>query len=417
MATQLKTPPPPAHVDPSRVIEYDIYHDRRYAEAGDVHEAMYRLCEEVGRGIFWTCSNGGHWLITDHELLFEAARSPELFSSAKVTIPAVPIEPLLLPLMLDPPVHAAFRMPLMREFAPGKIRQLESAVRAFAGELIDTVKDDGRCDFVEAIAVPMPITIFMKIVGMPLERISEFRAWVADIQSDDDRRRAESYPNVATMMEELIREREIDRQDDVISRLLEADVDGRKLSHVEVQAYGLLLFTAGLDTVVSSLSFGINHLARSSALQDRLRSDPSAIPEAVEEFLRMFAVSMVPRVAARDFVFGGVQVKKDDRAVLMIPAGNFDPKLFPDPMRFDVDRTNKTHISFNVGPHRCIGSHLARLELRVFYEEWFKRMPNVRLDLARSVTMRGAFTFAIHALPIVWDTAEHEPLRFYADRG
>lgn len=405
MADNLVADTLPPHVDASRVIEYDLYNDHRYTQFGDVHQAMYRLCEDVGRGIYWTQSNGGHWVVTDHQFMFDAARSPELFSSEKVTIPPVPVEPLLIPLTLDPPVHGAFRMPLMRAFAPQRIEQLEAGIRAFAGELVDAVKDAGRCDFVQAIAVPMPITIFMKIMGMPLERMAEFRAWVADVQSDDDDRRTTSYANVARLMDGLIAERQIERRDDLISQLIDADIRGRKLSYEEIQGYCLLLFAAGLDTVVSSLSFGINHLAGQPALQDRLRSDPAAIPDAVEEFLRMFAVSMVARVAACDFEFRGAQLKQGDRVVLMIPAGNFDPALFPDPMRFDVDRVNKAHLSFNVGPHRCIGSHLARLELRVFYEEWFKRMPNVRHDPERRATMRGAMTFAMHSLPLVWEAA------------
>ena len=402
MTDQLVTRP--SHVDADRVIEYDIYNDHRYEEFGDVYEAVYQLCNEVGRGIHWTNSNGGHWLINDHDLLFEASRSPELFSSRKVTIPPVPDEPLLIPLALDPPQHGLFRIPLMRELSPRRVRAMETGVRAFAGELIDAIKDRGSCDFVEAVAVPLPSTIFMKIMGMPLERMTEFRGWVADVQSDDDDRRTRSYARVAEMMDRLIAERKIEPRDDLISRLTLADVDGRKLTYEEIQAYCLLLFAAGLDTVVSSLSFGINFLAKNPELQDRLRNEPSVIPDAVEEFLRLFAVSMVPRIAKCDFEFGGVAFREGDRVLLMIPAANYDPELFPDPTAFDLARDKADHLSFNIGPHRCIGLHLARLELRVFYEEWFKRMPNVRHDPQRPTTMRGAFTFAIHQLPLVWET-------------
>ena len=110
-------------------------------------------------------------------------------------------------------------------------------------------------------------------------------------------------------------------------------------------------------------------------LQDRLRADPTLIGEAVEEFLRKFGIANVVRIVTRAAEFGGVQLKAGERVLLMLAAGNYDPKIFPNPAEFDLDRDNKTHISFNTGPHRCVGSHLARVELKLFYEEWFKRMP------------------------------------------
>jgi cytochrome P450 len=146
----------PSHVPRERVVDYDVYHSETSGGVGDLHAGLYAMAERHGRGIFWTPRNGGHWFINDYELLFEAARRPDLFSSTAMTIPPVPQEPILIPLYLDPPEHGLFRAPLMREFSPGKMLQLKSGIRAFAGELIDAVAPTGRCDFVEAIAEPMP---------------------------------------------------------------------------------------------------------------------------------------------------------------------------------------------------------------------------------------------------------------------
>lgn len=396
----------PPHVAPERVVDFDIYNDRRFAEVGDLHEALYRLGEEVGRGIFWTPRNGGHWFINDRELLFEAARAPEYFSSTAMTIPPMPQEPWLLPLYLDPPTHGAFRHPLILAFSPGEVRKLESSIRAFAIELIEAIADRGECDFVEAIAEPLPVKIFMKLMGLPLDRLREFRGWVFDALSNDDSRRASSYKNVADLMDELIRERQKERQDDLISRLVDAKVDGRAVTYEELQAYCLQLFIAGLDTVANSLSFGMNYLARDPELQQCLRERPNLIPEAVEEFLRKFGVASPARTATCDFEFGGVQIKKGERVLLLLPAGNLDPQAFSEPVRFDLDRENKVHISFNAGPHRCVGSHLARLELKIFYEEWFRRMPTVRHDPQRRSGYRAGLVFALTKLPIVWDPAQ-----------
>jgi cytochrome P450 len=405
----LKSPtgkPVPLHIRPESVVDYDVYGDHRYAEADDIHLGIHRLSQEVGFGIFWTPRNGGHWCINDHELIFEASRRPDLFSSHAMTIPPMPEghEPRFLPLNLDPPEHGPFRMPLMKAFSPDAMNILGKDIRAFATELVDAVADKGECDFVSAIAEPMPVIIFMKLMGMPLDRLHEFRGWVFDMVSNDDARRIPAYAHINQVMDALIREREAERRNDLISRLIDAEIGGRRATFDEVQRYCLLLFAAGLDTVANSLSFGMNHMAGDPALQQRLHAEPGLIPEAIEEFLRKFSVSMPPRTAAVDFEFGGVEIRKGERVMLMLPAGNYDPKIFPDPLEFDLDRENKVHITFNSGPHRCIGSHLARMELRCLYEEWFKRIPpNVRHHPERPRSFRSGLTLAMDALPIVWD--------------
>ena len=398
----------PDHVRPESVVDFDLYRDHRFEEEGGLHEGLWRLIQESGQGIFWTPHNGGHWFITDHELLFEAAKRPDLFSSTAMTLPPMPAdeEPRLIPLGLDPPVHGHYRLPLMRAFSPDIIKAMESGIRSFAAELIEGIKPDGRAEFVEAIAEPMPILIFMKLMGMPLDRLREFREWVYDMLSSDNERRASSYGHVHAMMEPLIREREAAPRDDLISRLVHSEIDGRPTTYDEVQAYCLLLFAAGLDTVANSLSFGVNLLSSDQELQARLRANPELIPEAVEEFLRRYGIVFTPRTAALDVSFGGVDIRGGERVLLMLPAGNLDPTAFPEPALFDLDRENKAHMTFNSGPHRCIGSHLARLELRVFYEEWLKRMPTVRIDPAKKVTYRTGLTLALDKVPIVWDVAD-----------
>lgn len=393
----------PAHVRPESIVDFDLFGDPRFIETGDMHAGLHRLGMEKGQGVFWTPRNGGHWLINDYELLFEAVRRPDIFSSRGMTVPPMPEEPLLIPLGLDPPTHGAFRLPLMKAFSPEVVRAMEPDIRSFAASLIQGIARDGRCEFVRAVGVPMPVMIFMKLMGMPLDRLDEFREWVLDMSSNDDGRRAASYAKCHALMGALIRERQEARKSDLISFLIDADVGGRPPSFDELQAYCMLLFAAGLDTVANSLSFGVNHLAGNPALQDRLRSNPELIPEAVEEFLRRFGITSPPRTATRDVVFGGVEIKKGERVVMMAPAANFDPKIFPDPMAFDLERENKVHLTFHSGPHRCAGSHLARLELKIFYEEWLKRMPNIRHDPTDPVVLHMSISMGLKRLPIIWD--------------
>jgi cytochrome P450 len=384
------------------VIDYDAYFDRRFAEAGSLHGGIHQLGEEVGYGIFWTWRNGGHWLVNDHALLFDAVRDPALFSSSSMMIPPQPDEPTLIPLFLDPPVHGPFRLPLMRALAPDKMKALEGAIRARAGELIEDVKTKPRFDFVDEIAVPLPIRIFMALMGMPADRLHEFRGWLLDMLSDDVARRTSCFVNVHGLMSELIRERRIERKGDLISDLIDAEIDGRPASDEELQGYCLTLFSGGLDTITNSMAFAVNQLAEDPPLQARLRASPERAADAVEEVLRRYAVAPANRIVMRDAEFGGVRLKKGDRVMFLIAAANLDPKVFPDPMTFDLDRENQAHITFNSGPHRCVGSHLARLEMRIFLEEWLRRAPEVRLDPAGGRVYRAGPTLAIHKLPLAW---------------
>jgi cytochrome P450 len=372
----------PPHVDPAQVVDFDFFADRRYAEAGTPHEALIRLCDEIGRGIFWTPRYGGHWFINDHEMLFEAAKNAELFSSEYASYPPTPPEdePYLPPITMDGANHMKFRVPLMRAFAPARIKALETQIRTFAAELIDAIKDKGECDFVDAVAEPLPIVTFMKLMGYDLSRRKEFREWASWMSKADVEKRLESNRRAAEMSRLLFEERRKHPQDDLLTELTRETIDGKPISQADLDGMVILLFGAGLDTVANSMAFGMHHVARNPELQDRLRADPSLISETIEELLRRYSVSSVARAASRDVLWHGARIKQGERVLLMLPTGNMDASAFPEPTRFDLEREDKTHMTFNSGPHRCVGSHLARLELNILYEEWLKRMPNVRLD-------------------------------------
>jgi cytochrome P450 len=340
-------------------------------------------------------------------MLFEAARRPELFSSTVAMLPRLPreVEPRLIPIGLDPPEHSQFRIPLMRAFAPAKVNALKASIRAFAGQLVGQVAAQGGCDFVDAIAEPLPVVTFMKLMGMDPLRLREFRGWLYEMLSKDEDLRLGAHRNIKAMMSELIEQRRVKREDDLISELVHAEVDGAPVSADDLQSYCLVLFGAGLDTVANALSFSMNHLAGEPQLQARLRADPALIPAAVEEFLRLYGVANVVRIVTADAEFRGLTLKAGDPVLLMLPAGNYDSKVFSDPAAFRLDREDKPHLSFNTGPHRCVGSHLARLELEQFYEEWFSRMPEVGLHPERPVIFHTTQTVGVRSLPIVWEAA------------
>jgi cytochrome P450 len=396
---------PPVHVDPGLVIDFDFYADPRFARAGDLHRAMFRMAEDECRGIFWTPRNGGHWCINDHAMLFDAVRDTGLFSSRALTLPPMPEgqEPRVLPISLDGEEHTAYRLPLLKAFSPTSVKAMEPAIRAFAIDLIEKVREQGRCDFVSEIGEPLPVVIFMRFMGLDTARLREFRGWVFDMLSSDDTRRAQSHVTILAMLREVVAARRAQPRDDLISRLLAGEVRGRPLHADELLAYCLLLFAAGLDTVANALAFGMNHLARDPALQERLRAEPALIPAAIEELLRLYGIANVVRVVTRDTEWRGARLKAGERVLMMLTVGNYDGKVYPDPARFDLDREGEPHISFNLGPHRCLGSHLARLELNLFYAEWFARMPTVAVDPSAPPALRGGQTLALGALPLVWE--------------
>ncbi len=399
----------PAHVTPSQVLDFDIFADRRYTEADRPHQALQRLAAEAGRGIFWSPYNGGHWFVSAHDLIFEATRQPEIFSSSGVaSLPPMPpeLEPWLPPLSLDAPEHMKYRMPLMHAFSPDRVKLLEKEIRAFAGELIDAFKQRGECEFVNALAEPLPIVIFMKLMGLDTARTKEFRSWVKMMPSPDVNERAQSHRYIRAMLDEVIAARRVSPRDDLISYLLSARIDGELPDDRQMHGMCMLLFAAGLDTVANSLSLSMEHLARHPELQDRLRREPHMIREAVEELLRVYTVTLAVRKVVEDTVFHGANLKNGDRVALALPLGNTDPKVFEDGGSFNLDRDFKTHLTFGAGPHRCAGSHLARLELAVFLEEWFERMPNVSIDARHPPEFRCSLVFAAETLNLLWSPPE-----------
>ena len=281
---------------------------------------------------------------------------------------------------------------------------LKGDIVALADQLIDAVIDEGRCDFVPAIAEPLPVTVFLRMLGLPVEKMWDFRGIIHEFMAPPSGPldMAQRMWKVMDAMRDTMLARRSDPQDDIISLLWKTEIDGRPMSWDDMENYGLVLFTAGLDTVINGMSFGIRHLATDLSLQARLRADPKLVMDAAEEILRRYTFTVPPRAVAKDQEFFGWPMKKGEGAMLFLPGADLDPKAFPDSDRFDLDRENKVHIAFGAGPHRCLGSHLARVELQVIYERMLARLPEFRLDPEHPPRFHGGYVIGVDSLPIIW---------------
>jgi len=404
MVTAATTVDVPPHVTPDRVVDFDFYKDPRFA-TDDIHTAFAKMLKQVPP-VFWTPHNGGHWVIAGHEELFEASRNTEMFSSTRGGLPPSPYEPSQLPISIDPPRHAIYREPLARAFSPKAMMALEGDIRTLAIELIEKVRKDGKCDFAAAVAEPLPVTIFMKLMGMPLDRLGEFRQWVNDLlASGDPQIKADTMRKIMAFNEVMVRARMARREDDLVSRLLDTQIEGRPITLEEMLSYCLLLFTAGLDTVMNGMCYGIRHMAEHPELQAELRVHPERITDAMEEALRRYTFTQPGRIVAHDGEAFGVRFRKGDMILLALAGSGLDEREFDHALDFDIAREHKAHIAFNSGPHRCVGSHLARIEMRICYEEMLKRLPEFRLDPANPPRMHGGQVIGYDSLPLLWDPA------------
>lgn len=406
----------PDHVPQSLVYDFDMYFDPAL-----VADAPARLLDLARNAppIFWTPHDGGQWVICRHEAVARAARDWEVFSSdhlthspqmqaaggGKIDMSNV-VQPV--PIMLDPPEHSKFRAPLNAVFSPKAMMALKDKIRVLAASLIDKVRPDGGCEFMSAIAEPIPVQVFLEIFGLPLDRQAEFRRIAKDHLSEEfggleDSQR--KLREIVDVMRDTLISRMAKPRDDVISLLTQATVEGRPLTIRELNNYCVLLFIAGLDTVVNGMGHGIRHLAAHPELQNQLRSNPKLITEAAEELLRRYTFLAVIRTVAKDTVFDGVAMKRGETVKLGYPTADVDAAEFPDPELFDLGRENKAHFAFGAGPHRCLGSHLARIELQTLYEEMLARLPSFRLAPDKPITYRCGPVIGPRELHLVWDAS------------
>jgi cytochrome P450 len=349
----------------------------------------------------------GFWVVTQGSAVQEALQDWRTFSNKSVT--ALDPDPkfLWIPEMLDPPVHTEWRRLLGREFSPKAIAAREPEIRQVAVELIDGLKDSGGADVLDGFARRFPTRIFMRLMGLPEEDLDTFLDWVHDMlhlsfdQDPDRSRQLTAIKAVSAYFSEQIALRREGPRDDLLSRAMSWEIDGAPISDEDMHAFCVLMFQAGLDTVPISVGWALYHFATHPEQRAAVVADPSLVARSVEEILRVYSFVVPARKATRDVEIGGCPVKAGEMVMLPLAVSNRDPERYDNPLTVDLDRQTSNHIAFGSGPHRCLGSHLARLELNIAVEEWHRRIPDYRIaddqDLEETGNMYG-----IKSLRLEW---------------
>ena len=351
----------------------------------------------------------GFWVLTGAETIREALQHAETFSSSVVTVhdPNPPYK--WIPEMLDPPEHTVWRQLLAPYFAPKAMEKLEDRMRERCVEVIGTFAHTGQCDFLRDFAWRYPTTIFMELMGLPLDGLEQFLDWEHRILHpavDDDPEHATAIEAMVAVMgyfTELIEEKRAHPADDLLSSSLNWTIDDNPIPLEDLLSWCLLMFMAGLDTVSIQLSYAFWYLAGKPEDRARIAQDPSVIPAAVEEFLRYFAFVAPARKVMQDAEFHGCPLKTGDMVFVPLSGATRDPARFEDAATLRIDRSPNNHIAFGAGPHRCLGSNLARRELRIALEEWHRAIPDYRLTEGNQVTEHGGGLYSIDRLELSWD--------------
>lgn len=391
----------------SLFVGYD-HTDLPLGADGTPHDFYRRLRDEAfenGTPIGWSEALGGFWVVVGREESQAIHRDVETFSSTQSSFPlyasATGNQQMLSE--YDPPEHSRYRALVAPAFSPANIGRLEDEIRRATHELIDGFVGQRRVDVRTVLANRLPAAVTAAMLGVPVEHGGLYRSWVnAMAQSHlDPEGSSRALAGMKPYFDELLVQKRREPDGLVMSHLIEAEVDGERLSEEELLDFFSVLLIGGLDNTALLLANIVWHLARDRELRERLSSEPELIPLAMEEFLRFYSPGKPARVVRKEIVIGGVRMKPGQMVHFAHPVANRDPREFADPDRFIPDRSPNRHLALGSGIHRCLGMHLLKLELRVATEVFLERVPQYRLDPDEQMEWECGHVEGIVKLPII----------------
>jgi cytochrome P450 len=341
---------------------------------------------------------GGAWLPVSHADVSAVARDTDHFSSEGAVLANKPPRDQWIstapiggapPITSDPPFHADARRLLLPAFSPQVVAEWEPEIRRLCNELIDNMGDGDTVDAAVQYAQNIPVYVIARMLGLPLEDSDYFRETVHMVLEEigaEFGERQGAFEKLDAYLTMHVQDHIDNPKDDLIGFLLNAKIYDQPLSPQHVVGTIILLMVAGIDTTWSSIGSSIWHLAQHPSDLHRMVNEPELLPTAIEELLRMYAPVTMARIVSQDAEIGGCPVKAGDSVLLPFPAANRDPEVFPDADKVIIDREENRHVAFGLGIHRCLGSNLARLELRIAVEVFIQRFPQFELADRSTVT-------------------------------
>jgi cytochrome P450 len=380
------------------------------------HYALLNAEREESRFSWNDSTDHGFWMINRYDDVVEAVRRHDDFSNEQVNAFVNDMAVPLLPNSLDPPEHTQMRRLLNPFFSPAAVKRLEPLARERARAMVAELKDRKADDLTTGFALLYPTELFLALLGLPVEDGPEF-LWRVEAVFGGFFKAGDASPEeaeaaaawITAYFDKKVDERLADPGDpetDLLTRIITTEVpgQGKILDRDQILNCMMTLMLAGLDTTRSALGYIFHHLANDPEMRARVTEDPSLWPRFIEESIRLYSLIIEDgRIAKRDVDFHGLDIKKGDMLWLGLAAANRDPRKFPHPDVFDMDRDNLSHhVGFGVGQHRCIGMHLARAELVIALEEWHRQIPDYRIAEGIEVRERGG-QLKLMSLPLEWD--------------
>jgi cytochrome P450 len=393
----------------SGVDEADFDHTDPVA-AQDIYRVLASSREQCP--VLHSSHHGGFWAFSQFADVTGAANDHAHYTTREgVTVPPLGLPTGSVPLTTDPPEHKYYRRALQPFFTPAAVAQLEGPIRAVVVELVESFAAEGHADLVAELAGPVPCIVIAMILGLDRSHWTSFMGWVDAMEAAShvgdvaarQRCAAQLYEFLVTEVEQ----RKTAPRDDLLTAIATMTLEGAEVSDAIRYGMAQLILVAGHDTTVAGIGSLLRHLMEHPGLRARAREDGAVLARAIEESLRFESpVFGLARTVTCPVTVQERELEPGDKVLLMFGAANHDPLRFPEPEVFDADRDDRPpHIAFGFGRHRCIGEHLARLEMRIVAEELLRRVPGYSLAAGAGIPMRTALVRGPLSLQVTWAAA------------
>jgi|SRR6266404_1824280 len=400
--------------DPAFIPDHvprELVYDARITEGAEYLAAPHKFMAELhGKvpPIFFspgTPHQRSAWQLLKYKDAFFVLRHPELFTSAgSGPFPRDPDDWWnIIPLEIEPPHHRKYRALVDPLVSPKAVQALETSIRKFANELIDSFVDKGECEFARDFGRPLPVGVFLDIMALPRSMMDEFVRWAMGLLHAQDHQVAQQVMGEVTQyLNAVIKEKVATPDGGAVSAIVHGKPGGEPMPPREIFGFVFFLFIAGLDTVFASLNNIFVWLAENPDRRREIINTPDNINNVVEELLRVFSVTFSGRRLTQDYELSGVKMMKGDSVTSILPSCNYDPEIFPNPTEVNFNRPRKPNLAFAGGAHSCMGAHLARLEMKVCLQEFLKRIPDFELKPGTKIEYWAGGVVGPKLVPLVW---------------